>query len=35
MLKDAQQLNLDILYKLPPIGTWPPAGDGGADGGGA
>jgi hypothetical protein len=29
VLKDAQQLNLDSLYRLPPIGTWPPAGDGG------
>jgi hypothetical protein len=36
VLKDAQQLNLDSLYQLPPIGTWPPednaednAGDGG------
>jgi len=28
VLKDAQQLNLDSLYQLPPIGTWPPAGDG-------
>jgi hypothetical protein len=24
VLKDAQQLNLDSLYQLPPIGTWPP-----------
>ena len=24
VLKDAQQLNLDNLYELPPIGTWPP-----------
>ena len=24
VLKDAQQLNLDSLYKLPVIGTWPP-----------
>jgi hypothetical protein len=23
VLKDAQQLNLDSLYALPPIGTWP------------
>ncbi len=28
VLKDAQQLNLDSLYKLPPLGTWPPAEDG-------
>ena len=34
VLKDAQQLNLDSLYQLTPIGTWPPeepeasAGDG-------
>ena len=27
VLKDAQQLNLDSLYRLPPIGTWPPAED--------
>ena len=27
VLKDAQQLNLDSLYKLPPLGTWPPAED--------
>jgi hypothetical protein len=26
VLKDAQQLNLDGLYKLPVIGEWPPAG---------
>jgi hypothetical protein len=32
VLKDAQQLNLDSLYRLPPIGTWPPAGDGSGDG---
>jgi hypothetical protein len=25
VLKDAQQLNLDGLYKLAPIGTWPPS----------
>ena len=25
VLKDAQQLNLDSLYKLPAIGTWPPS----------
>ena len=25
VLKDAQQLNLDNLYKLPLIGTWPPS----------
>src|SRR5205085_9384040 len=32
VLKEAQQLNLDSLYKLPVIGTWPPednAGDAG------
>ena len=27
VLKDAQQLNLDGLYRLPPIGTWPPGED--------
>jgi hypothetical protein len=27
VLKDAQQLNLDGLYKLPLIGTWPPEED--------
>jgi hypothetical protein len=27
VLKDAQQLNLDSLYELPTIGTWPPAED--------
>jgi hypothetical protein len=27
VLKEAQQLNLDDLYKLPVIGTWPPAED--------
>ena len=36
VLKDAQQLNLDGLYQLPPIGTWPPEDDAeddsGADG---
>ena len=26
VLKDAQQLNLDSLYKLPVIGEWPPSG---------
>jgi len=26
VLKDAQQLNLDRLYKLPVIGEWPPSG---------
>ncbi len=31
VLKDAQQLNLDSLYKLPPLGTWPPAEDGTKD----
>jgi ferric-dicitrate binding protein FerR (iron transport regulator) len=25
VLKDAQQLNLDSLYQLPTLGTWPPA----------
>ena len=24
VLKDAQQLNLDSLYRLPTLGTWPP-----------
>jgi hypothetical protein len=24
VLKDAQQLDLDSLYQLPQIGTWPP-----------
>jgi hypothetical protein len=28
VLKDAQQLNLDSLYQLPELGTWPPAEDG-------
>jgi hypothetical protein len=28
VLKDAQQLNLDSLYQLPQLGTWPPEGDG-------
>jgi len=27
VLKDAQQLNLDSLYRLPQLGTWPPAED--------
>jgi hypothetical protein len=27
VLKDAQQLNLDSLYLLPTLGTWPPAED--------
>ena len=27
VLKDAQQLNIDSLYKLPPLRTWPPADD--------
>jgi hypothetical protein len=31
VLKDAQQLNLDTLYQLTPIGTWPPEDDGSAD----
>ena len=31
VLKDAQQLNLDSLYRLPPIGTWPPAEDSDGD----
>jgi hypothetical protein len=26
-LKDAQQLDLDSLYELPVIGTWPPGED--------
>lgn len=28
VLKEAQQLNLDQLYELPPLGTWPPEGEG-------
>lgn len=28
VLKDAQRLNLDSLYQLPSLGTWPPAEDG-------
>jgi hypothetical protein len=28
VLKDAQQLDLDGLYRLPQLGTWPPAEDG-------
>ena len=28
VLKDAQQLDLDSLYRLPQLGTWPPAADG-------
>jgi len=32
VLKDAQQLNLDSLYRLEPIGTWPPGGDDPGDG---
>ena len=31
VLKDAQQLNLDSLYKLPSLGTWPPDQDGTPD----
>lgn len=27
VLSDAQQLNIDSLYKLPPLRTWPPAGE--------
>jgi hypothetical protein len=27
VLKDAQQLDLDSLYRLPTLGTWPPAED--------
>jgi hypothetical protein len=27
VLKDAQRLDLDGLYRLPQLGTWPPAGD--------
>jgi hypothetical protein len=27
VLSDAQQLNIDSLYKLPPLRTWPPADD--------
>ena len=33
VLKDAQQLNLDSLYQLTPIGTWPPEDNAGDDGG--
>ena len=32
VLKDAQQLDLDSLYQLPQIGTWPPDEDSPADG---
>lgn len=32
VLKDAQQLNLDSLYKLPVIGTWPPGEEDAGDG---
>jgi hypothetical protein len=32
VLKDAQQLNLDSLYELTPIGTWPPEDDAADDG---
>jgi hypothetical protein len=32
VLKDAQQLNLDSLYQLTPIGTWPPEENAGDDG---
>jgi hypothetical protein len=32
VLKDAQQLNLDSLYELPVIGTWPPGEEDGGDG---
>jgi hypothetical protein len=32
VLKDAQQLNLDSLYQLTPIGTWPPEDNAGDDG---
>jgi hypothetical protein len=31
VLSDAQQLNIDSLYKLPPLRTWPPADDDAAD----
>jgi hypothetical protein len=27
VLSDAQQLNIDSLYKLPPLRTWPPGGE--------
>jgi hypothetical protein len=33
VLKDAQQLNLDSLYRLPELGTWPPAEDSPAEDG--
>jgi hypothetical protein len=32
VLKDAQQLNLDSLYQLTPIGTWPPEDNAADDG---
>jgi hypothetical protein len=35
VLKDAQQLNLDSLYQLTPIGTWPPEDNAEDDGDGA
>jgi hypothetical protein len=31
VLKDAQELNLDSLYRLPELGTWPPGEDNAAD----
>src|SRR6201997_1473427 len=31
VLKDAQQLDLDSLYRLPQIGTWPPGDNAGDD----
>ena len=31
VLKDAQQLNLDSLYRLPMLGTWPPPEDSAAE----
>jgi hypothetical protein len=31
VLTDAQQLSIDSLYKLPPLRTWPPADDDGAE----
>jgi hypothetical protein len=32
VLKDAQQLSIDSLYKLPPLRTWPPSDDDAEDG---
>jgi hypothetical protein len=35
VLSDAQQLNIDSLYKLPPLRTWPPSDDEAEAGAGA